>query len=180
VVKGQATNEVLCQTGRALYTSVTNELTTWPLSGQHTLHQVSIGSVHEDGLQQTENNDDVSASSPSNTLLSQAFSDLENLELSTMVMEKDYVKRAQLYSRLHTLVVSDRFILAFVEALDNESSFKSLRMLYLCSPWPSDWSMSYAEFVQYCATKRPYMNIVGDVDFDPLPMGLYNSIIIRG
>jgi hypothetical protein len=34
VVKGQATNEVLGQTGRALYTRVTNVLTTWPLSGQ--------------------------------------------------------------------------------------------------------------------------------------------------
>jgi hypothetical protein len=41
VVKGQATNEVLGQTGRALYTRVTNVLTTWPLSGQHT--QVNIG-----------------------------------------------------------------------------------------------------------------------------------------
>jgi hypothetical protein len=40
VVKGQATNEVLGQTGWALYTRVTNVLTTWPLSGQHRMHRI--------------------------------------------------------------------------------------------------------------------------------------------
>jgi hypothetical protein len=47
VVKGQAANEVLCQTGRALYTSVTNELTTWPLSGQQGSGKVTLETLED-------------------------------------------------------------------------------------------------------------------------------------
>jgi hypothetical protein len=103
-----------------------------------------------------------------------------------MELEESYVERLQFYSRLHSLTLHNihnipgNFILAFVEALENEEPFTSLTMLDIRFLWPVECSVSHVEFIQHCTAKRPHLSIVTNVESYQEFMESWRAILPEG
>ncbi|PVG01795.1 hypothetical protein CPB86DRAFT_58196 [Serendipita vermifera] len=122
--------------------------------------KVKFYPLKDDARHEVKVNGDISSQLLLDTLDCEIYANLKTLSLSRMNIPKNFVMKIRSYVELWRLDMSESaiedFVPSFVAHLED---LPSLREIHISLSWPYLMLMSFKEFVEQCAVKRPRMNI---------------------